>query len=80
MNENLGGITSTSDNIMVRGAEHIYILNTEGKNLSIIKCPSQHINYLYYHDTRKQFYCTDGENVCCIRQLCHSVLNFFNDR
>ncbi|CAG2234220.1 unnamed protein product [Mytilus edulis] len=62
------GISSTSENIMVRGAGHIYILNIEGKKLSAIKCQSQHINYVYYLETRKQFYCTDGGNVCCIRQ------------
>ncbi|XP_063415908.1 uncharacterized protein LOC134697556 [Mytilus trossulus] len=64
----LKGITSTSDNIMVGGRGHIYILNIEGKKLSVIKCQSQSINYMYYQETRNQFYCAYGKNVFGIEQ------------
>ncbi|CAG2236410.1 unnamed protein product [Mytilus edulis] len=60
-NTNLTGITSTSDNIMVGGTAHIYILNIEGKKLSVIRCQSQHISYIYYNETRKLFYCANSK-------------------
>ncbi|VDI63810.1 Hypothetical predicted protein [Mytilus galloprovincialis] len=66
--ERLYAITSTSDNIMVGGTGNIYILDIEGNTLSVINVQIGSILYMNYLETRKQFYCTDGGNVCCMMQ------------